>query len=104
MQDAAKAELIEITDYLTRNAPWYAERVIQDIKTRVCSLCDFPYRGKPASLPILSNSEIRVIALSRYILYYRVFEDKSEVHIYHVIHSAQSDAAILRRFKQDMEE
>ena len=79
----AAADLLEIHDYLARDAPATAVQVSERIYDSIYSLADFPRRGRPGRMP-----DTRELPVSRlpYIIVYEIQHDS--VVVLRIIHGA----------------
>jgi plasmid stabilization system protein ParE len=79
---AARADLLEILEYLTEESPAAAESFLNEVETAAASLTQFPQRG--ALVRELNIPNLRQIFVGRYRLIYRV--EKGGVGIARLIH------------------
>ena len=83
--DQALADLVSIRDYIARDAPGYADVVVDRIFESVERLADFPLSGRV--VPELQDESIREVILGAYRIVYRIRVSTAEIAT--VFHSAR---------------
>ena len=68
-----------IAEQLTE--PLVAERLIESIEEAIFSLESFPERGSIRRIGAYANQGYRQLFVKNYVIVYRVFKDKKEVHV-----------------------
>ncbi|MCL2810834.1 MAG: type II toxin-antitoxin system RelE/ParE family toxin [Clostridia bacterium] len=82
---SAHEDVKGIRDYLTAEAPFYVDRIINAIYDRMEDLSVFPYScAKLEDLP-----DIRRLVVEGYSAFYMVYEDLKLVRIFNVYHHAR---------------
>jgi toxin ParE1/3/4 len=81
---SAKADIQAIYDFIARENPTAASRVIAAIETATMQLSQFPLSGRTG---VVETTRELVIPRQPYIAVYRVADD--EVHVIAVFHAAQ---------------
>ena len=84
---SALDRLIEILDFIAKDRPGAAVKVVDDIQARVEILADFPRMGPVFSAD--SGPDIRRLILGNFIVVYQIREPKNEVSIIAVRDSRQ---------------
>jgi len=88
LSDDLAEELEEIFDYIARESPANASRLIGQIRDAIEGLKLFPLRqivaGEENSL-----NPVRSLPAGNYIIFFRVFEQRRAVHVLHVWHGAR---------------
>ncbi len=79
--------LIEILDFLAKDSPPAARRVVDDLLARVESLAEYPRIGLVFSEE--SGPDLRRLILGKFIVVYQVQEAKRTVSVIAVRHSRQ---------------
>ena len=84
--EGALNDLEEIRDYIEKEDPFAAARVILRLRSGLEQLTTFPQIGRSGRVP-----ETRELVFSdlRYIAIYRVHNDKEEVEILNLLHTAR---------------
>ena len=86
--DDVAEELDEIFDYIARESPANAAKLIGQIRDAIARLKLFPMRqvveGEENSV-----NPVRSLPAGNYMIYFRVFETRHAVHILHVWHGAR---------------
>ena len=77
--------LIAIYDYIARDSPFYAQRMVDRLTTRSRQLADFPRSGR--MVPEYAVEDIREVIEKPYRLIYRIHPDRIEILA--AIHGAQ---------------
>ena len=83
--DNAISQLIAIYDYIARDSPFYAQRMVDRLTRRSQQLIDFPRSGR--MVPEYEAEEIREIIEKPYRLIYLLGPD--QIEILAVVHGAQ---------------
>lgn len=74
--EPASRDLEEIGDYIARDNPAAARRVVRAIETGVVRLARFPHSGRPGHR---ENTRELVVTQTPYIVPYRVHRDRIEI-------------------------
>ena len=85
----ARTELREIKSYISADNPAAAQRVVQEIETRVDLLQTMPF-GFPEYEPS-RDANIRHSVVGNYRIFYRVYPEKKQVRILTVWHSSRRE-------------
>ena len=83
--DNAISQLIAIYDYIARDSPFYAQRMVDRLTRRSQQLADFPRSGR--IVPEYEAEDIREVIEKPYRLIYYLGPD--QVEVLSVVHSAQ---------------
>lgn len=83
--DSAISQLIAIYDYIARDSPFYAQRMVDRLTRRSQQLADFPRSGR--MVPEYETEDIREVIEKPYRLIYYLGSD--QIEILAVVHSAQ---------------
>ena len=83
--DSAISQLIAIYDYIARDSPFYAQRMVDRLTRRSQQLADFPRSGR--MVPEYEAEDIREVIEKPYRLIYHLGSD--QIEILAVVHSAQ---------------
>jgi plasmid stabilization system protein ParE len=83
--DSAIAHLIAIYDYIARDSPFYAQKMVDRLTRRSQQLVDFPRSGRV--VPEYETEAIRELIEKPYRLIYRINDDG--ILILAVIHGAR---------------
>ena len=83
--EPAKADLRSIYDFIANNSPFYAKKVVQDIRGKTDVLNDLPNIGK--KVPELNIETIRELSQYSYRIIYEVKPDRAEILA--IIHDRQ---------------
>lgn len=75
--EPAKADLRSIHDFIAKDSPFYAKKVVQDIREKTDVLNDLPKMGKKVAE--VNDEAIRELSLYSYRIIYEVKPQKSEV-------------------------
>ena len=75
--EPAKADLHAIHDFIAKDSPYYAKKVVQDIREKTDVLNDLPKIGK--KVPEVNDEVIRELSLYSYRIIYEVKSQQSEV-------------------------
>jgi addiction module RelE/StbE family toxin len=81
--ELARADLLEIVDYISDDNPDAAQRVKDDIEMKANKLPEFPKIGRPGRF----EGTRELVVWSNYIFVYQ--EDALKVRILRVLHAAQ---------------
>lgn len=79
----ARADLLEIIDYISDDNPVAAQSVKDDIETKALKLINFPKMGRPGRV----EGTRELVALANYIIVYD--EGGLAIRILRVLHAAQ---------------
>jgi toxin ParE1/3/4 len=79
----ARADLLEIVDYISDDNPDAAQRVKDDIEEKVAKLPYFPKIGRPGRI----KGTRELVVWANYIIVYQ--EDAFVIQIFRVLHAAQ---------------
>jgi toxin ParE1/3/4 len=80
----AQADLRLIYDYVARDNPQEASRLITRLMERAWALGESPYEGRETDEP---NARVLVVPRLRYFIFYTIEAD--EVHITHIRHTSR---------------
>jgi plasmid stabilization system protein ParE len=83
--EPAIADLRSIHDFIANNSPFYAKKVVQDIRAKTDVLNDLPNIGK--KVPELNIESVREISQYSYRILYEVKSKQTEILA--VIHDRQ---------------
>ena len=86
---SALRELREIKDYIAKDNPAAAEKVVREIEGRVEHLQTLPF-GFPAYEPIL-DVNVRHTVVGRYRIFYRVQPTQHRVRVLKIWHSSRQE-------------
>ena len=75
--EPAKADLRAIHDFIAKDSPYYAKKVVQDIREKTDVLNDLPKMGK--KVPEVNDEVIRELSLYSYRIIYEVKPQQAEV-------------------------
>ena len=75
--DPAKADLRAIHDFIALDSPYYAKKVVQEIREKTDILNDLPKMGK--KVPEVNDEVIRELSLYSYRIIYEVRPEQAEV-------------------------
>ena len=79
----ARADILEIVDYISDDNPDAAQRVKDDIEAKVAKLPEFPKIGRPGRI----EGTRELVVWANYIIVYQ--EDVFTIQILRVLHAAQ---------------
>ena len=80
----AKRQIQEIAEYIERDSPLYAKRVIHKIIVTVRRLKSFPEMG--AVVPEFREQGIRELLVFQYRIFYRINESTQSIHVLAIVH------------------
>ena len=80
----AQADLNEIRDYVQRDRPKAAERLVDALLDRIESLAKLPERGVLPKDEVLRARGYRVLIENEYLIFYKVL--RRQIRIYRVLH------------------
>ncbi len=83
--DNSIGHLLGIYEYIARNSPVYAKRVVDRITRRSEQIAEFPFSGR--KVPEYKTEDIREIIEKPYRIIYRIKSD--QIDILAVIHGAK---------------
>ncbi len=83
--DNSLRHLLDIYEYISRNSPFYAQRMVDRLTKRSEQIANFPMSGR--NVPEYSANDIREIIEKPYRIIYRINSD--QIDILAVIHGAQ---------------
>lgn len=83
--EPAKVDLRSLHDFIALDSPYYAKKVVQEIREKTDSLNDLPKMGK--KVPEVNDEVIRELSLYSYRIIYEVKPQQAEVLA--VIHKRQ---------------
>jgi toxin ParE1/3/4 len=83
----AEAQLHAIHDYVAQTSPEYARRIVDNLTRRSIQIASFPFSGR--MVPEYELNEVRELIEGPYRLIYLIHEDKDEIEVLAVIHSAR---------------
>jgi len=75
--EPAKADLRSIHDFIAKDSPFYAKKVVQDIREKADVLNDLPLLGKKVSE--LNDDTVRELSQYSYRIIYENKPDQAEV-------------------------
>lgn len=81
--ELARDDLFSIIEYVSEENPDAAQRLLDDISSKVSKLSDFPKVGRPGRV----EGTRELVALANYIVVYQ--EDSSSIRVLRVLHAAQ---------------
>jgi toxin ParE1/3/4 len=81
-------ELDEIFDYIAKDSPTHAAKLIAQIRDAIDSLKFFPLRQKVEGEEDKPHP-VRSLPVGNYMIFFRVSESHREVHVLHVLHGAR---------------
>ncbi len=82
----AQEDLIEIWEYIAQFSEEVADKTIDSIYQKSILLADSPYLGK--ARPELDLA-LRSFPVEKYVLFYRLINDDSEIEVVRVLHGAR---------------
>jgi toxin ParE1/3/4 len=82
-EETARADLLEIIDYISDDNPEAAQRLKDDIEVKAAKLSDFPKLYRPGRI----EGTREMVVWSNFIMVYQ--EDSFTVRILRVLHAAQ---------------
>ena len=80
----AQADIIEIRNYVARDSPRAAKRVVDKLLDRIESLAQLPELGVVPSDDHLQTRGFRVVIEGEYLIFYKVL--RRQVRIYRILH------------------
>lgn len=83
--DTAISHLIAIFDYIARDSPFYAQRMIDRITRKSRQISEFPRSGRV--VPEYIQDDLREVIEKPYRIIYRIHPDR--IDIVAVVHGAQ---------------
>ncbi|MFN7975533.1 MAG: type II toxin-antitoxin system RelE/ParE family toxin [Acidobacteriota bacterium] len=89
----ARRDLLEIQQYIARDAPEVADRVVDQLVDSIESLSALPLRGAIPRDARLRSLGFRFLLLGSHLVFSRVV--RSEVRVYRVLHGKRAYAGIL---------
>jgi len=84
--DSAVKDYNDIVEYLSQFYPSTPKNFLNELDVRVEQLKDFPY-SYPVFRPI---PRYRRAIVMKYVLFYKVFDNRGIVEIHRIIHTAQN--------------
>jgi len=85
----AAANLRELHEYISRNSPQNAARMVGRILDAIATLEEFPHRNVVEHRSEKLKHPVRSIAVRPYLVFFRVLEDQKVVRILTVRHAAR---------------
>ncbi|MEK6609222.1 MAG: type II toxin-antitoxin system RelE/ParE family toxin [Myxococcota bacterium] len=89
----AQGDLSGIADYLARDAPAVARRVVDGLLSALESLADLPTRGARPRDPRLRRLGFRCLVVGPHLVFYKVLG--RTVRVYRVVHGRRAYAHLL---------
>jgi len=83
--DNALKHLLDIYEYISKNSPIYAKRMIDRLTRRSEQIVDFPMSGR--KVPEYDDEDLREVIEKPYRVIYRIMPD--QIDVLAVIHGAQ---------------
>ncbi|MDE7292970.1 MAG: type II toxin-antitoxin system RelE/ParE family toxin [Oscillospiraceae bacterium] len=80
-----------------------ARRIQKKINKAVGQIGNFPYSGAAVPDKKLAESGFRMIVIEKYLMFYKVIEDKSEIYVYRILNGKRNYPALLRSLYTDAE-
>ena len=80
----AQADIIEIRNYVARDSPRAAKRVVDKLLDRIESLAQLPELGVVPSDDYLQARSFRVVIEGEYLVFYKVL--RRQVRLYRILH------------------
>jgi plasmid stabilization system protein ParE len=91
----ATNDLLEIRDYIRRDAPETADRVIEELLDAISSLGRFPVRGARPRDERLRKLRFRFLVRDPYLVFYKIDSPRRLARVYRVLHARRAYAGIL---------
>lgn len=88
----AENDLIEIRDFIARDSPANAQKMVFRLIDRIQSLDLFPSRGAVPRDALLSRNGYRFLVEEPYLIFYKI---EAKVLVYRVLHSKRAYERIL---------
>ena len=85
--DAAIAQLEAVYNYVAQTSPEYARRIVDKLTRRSIQIAAFPFSGR--MVPEYELNEVRELIEGSYRVIYLVKEEKNQIEVLAVIHSAR---------------
>ncbi|MDQ2921463.1 MAG: type II toxin-antitoxin system RelE/ParE family toxin [Acidobacteriota bacterium] len=85
--DAAVAQLEAIHNYVAQTSPEYARRIVDKLTRRSIQIAAFPFSGR--MVPEYELNEVRELIEGSHRIIYLVKEEKDQIEVLAVIHSAR---------------
>lgn len=85
-------DINEIYFYISENlhVPEIASSMVKNIEKAIKSLDQMPERGSIRREGIYGTGEYRQLLVKKYVIVYRIYADKREVHVVTVCHTARN--------------
>lgn len=83
--ESAWADLENIADYIAKDSPYYAKKLVDEIRFIVRNLTKFPQIGR--IVPEVKMSEIREVIIGNYRIVYQI--TRQLIYIVGIIHTAR---------------
>ena len=83
--DSAYNDIDEIVKYFRTYSKKGAERISSKIHTAISRIKTHPYIGPAVFDEKLAAEGLRMVVIEKYLMFYKVFDDKKSVVIYRVI-------------------
>lgn len=91
----AVADLLEIRNYIRRDAPESADRVVEELLQAIGSLERFPARGARPRDERLRRLRYRFLIRDPYLIFYKVDMARKLVRVHRVLHGRRVYGGIL---------
>ncbi len=98
LANCVEEEIFEIWDFIAKDNPEAADRVLATIEKTFQLMADNPGLGRPRKIksPRLRNLRFRpVLEFEKYLVFYQ--EIPSGIEVFHVYHAARNIDALLRK-------
>lgn len=91
----ATNDVLEIRDYVRRDAPETADRVVDQVFDAIASLERFPERGARPRDERLRRLRFRFLVCNPYLVFYKVDASRRLVRVYRVLHARRAYDGVL---------
>lgn len=85
----SERDLASVFEYICRDSREAAISYFSEIEKEILRLREFPEEGTLCRYPELSSLGIRVLAIDRYLLFYKVNKTDRRIEILRFLHSSQ---------------
>ena len=93
LSDAAETDLIEITEFVAKQDPHAAARILDLCLDRFEMFVRQPMIGEPCDHLVLG---VRLFTVGNYVIFYRIATNPEVIEIIRVLHGARDFNALLR--------
>ena len=83
--EAAEEDLADIGEYILKDNPFAAEKIIDHIHRSLSQLSSFPYMGREPDDYKLVEAGYRILVVDKYMVFYKVMDGVIEIR--RIIHS-----------------